>query len=147
MAFSKYFKKFDKKTKILEGAFYLELFRIGYAYWLNGFKKEADYYFNTGFELYNALLELDRSNSFFFINYNLAAIHSFLGDKEKAFENLRLFNQRQRMPKYMIKDLNNDPLFDSIREEPEFQQIVRDVEAKYQAEHERVGKWLEENDR
>ena len=29
---------------------------------------------------------------------------------------------------------------------PEFQQIVRDVEAKYQAEHERVRKWLEEND-
>ncbi len=46
----------------------------------------------------------------------------------------------------MIKDINNDPLFDSIRDEPEFQQIVRDVEAKYQAEHERVRKWLEENE-
>ena len=30
--------------------------------------------------------------------------------------------------------------------EPEFQQIVRDVEAKYQASHERVRKWLKEND-
>jgi molybdopterin converting factor small subunit len=37
-------------------------------------------------------------------------------------------------------------LFDNIRAEPEFQQIVRDVEAKYQAEYERVRKWLEEND-
>jgi len=37
-----------------------------------------------------------------------------------------------------------NPLFESIRNEPEFQQIVRDVEAKYQAEHERVRKWLEE---
>ena len=46
----------------------------------------------------------------------------------------------------MINDIKNDPMFDSIRDEPEFQQIVRDVEAKYQAEHERVGKWLEEND-
>ena len=34
--------------------------------------------------------------------------------------------------------IHPDPLFDSIRNEPEFQQIVRDVEAKYQAEHERV---------
>ena len=42
--------------------------------------------------------------------------------------------------------MNNDPLFDSIRDEPEFKQIVRDVETKYQAEHERVRKWLEEND-
>ncbi len=46
----------------------------------------------------------------------------------------------------MIKEINNNPLFDSIRDEPEFQQIVKDVEAKYQAEHERVRKWLEEND-
>jgi hypothetical protein len=35
-------------------------------------------------------------------------------------------------------------LFVTIRNEPEFQQIVRDTEAKYQAEHERVRKWLEE---
>jgi hypothetical protein len=78
--------------------------------------------------------------------YNLAALHAFLGDKDKAYENLRLVNQRQRMPLYMIANIKNDPLFDSIRDEPEFQQIVRDVEAKYQAEHERVRKWLEEND-
>ena len=38
-----------------------------------------------------------------------------------------------------------DPLFDSLRDEPEFQQIVKDVEAKFQAEHERVRNWLEEN--
>jgi hypothetical protein len=31
-----------------------------------------------------------------------------------------------------------------MRNEPEFQQIVWDVNAKYQAEHNRVGKWLEE---
>jgi phage/plasmid-associated DNA primase len=42
---------------------------------------------------------------------------------------------------YYIK---NDPLFDTIRDGPEFQKIVRDMEAKYQAEHERVRKWLEE---
>jgi molybdopterin converting factor small subunit len=41
--------------------------------------------------------------------------------------------------------IKNDKLFERIRGEPEFQQIVRDVEAKYQAEHERVRKWLEEN--
>jgi hypothetical protein len=39
-----------------------------------------------------------------------------------------------------------DPLFDNIRDETEFQQIVRDVETKYLAEHERVRQWLEEND-
>ena len=43
-----------------------------------------------------------------------------------------------------VTSIKNNPLFDSIRNEPEFQQIVRDVEAKYQKEHERVRKWLEE---
>jgi hypothetical protein len=42
--------------------------------------------------------------------------------------------------------LNYDPMFDNIRDDPEFQQIVRDMEAKYHADHERVRKWLEEND-
>ena len=42
--------------------------------------------------------------------------------------------------------MNNDPLIESIRDESEFQQIVSEIEAKYQAEHERVRQWLEEND-
>ena len=49
------------------------------------------------------------------------------------------------MPKRMVKDLNYDPMFDSIRDELEFKQIVRDVEAKYEADHQRVREWLEEN--
>jgi hypothetical protein len=37
-----------------------------------------------------------------------------------------------------------DPLFDSIRSEERFQKILQNMEAKYQAAHERVRKWLEE---
>ena len=37
-----------------------------------------------------------------------------------------------------------EPLLENIRNEPEFQQIVREVDAKYQVEHDRVRKWLEE---
>ena len=43
-----------------------------------------------------------------------------------------------------ILSMKRDPLFDGIRDEPEYQQIVRDAEAKYRIEHERVKKWLEE---
>ena len=50
------------------------------------------------------------------------------------------------MPLWMVTRIKNEPLFDGIRDEPEFQQMVRDMEAKYQAEHERVRQWLEEND-
>jgi hypothetical protein len=44
----------------------------------------------------------------------------------------------------MVTSIKFDPLFLTIRNEPEFRQIVRDVEEKYHAEHERVRKWLEE---
>jgi hypothetical protein len=37
------------------------------------------------------------------------------------------------------------PAFDSIRNEPEFKKISAEMEAKFQAEHERIRKWLEKN--
>ena len=82
-----------------------------------------------------------------FTYYYLAEIYAIRGEKDRAYENLKIFNQRQRMPSYMVTRIKNDPLFDSLRDEPEFQQIVQDMEAKYQAEHERVRLWMEENDK
>jgi hypothetical protein len=35
-------------------------------------------------------------------------------------------------------------LFNSIRGEPEFKKIVSEMDTKFQAENERVKKWLEE---
>jgi hypothetical protein len=42
--------------------------------------------------------------------------------------------------------MKRDELFESIRNEPEFQQILKDIETKYQALHEQVRQWLEENE-
>ncbi len=141
-----YFKDYYKRLET-DSASARRNFRLGHAYWVNGFKEEAEYYFDEGLRFLNEMLELDRHTMADYITfYSLAAAHAFLGNKDKAYEYLRLMNQRPRMPKWMVKDLNNDPLFESIRDEPEFQQIVRDVEAKYQVEHERVRQWLEEND-
>jgi hypothetical protein len=77
--------------------------------------------------------------------YDLAGVYAFRGEKDKAYKNLKIFNQRKTECLWMVMLIKTDPLFNNIRDEPEFQQIVRDVEAKYQAEHERVRKWLEEN--
>ncbi len=121
--------------------------RTGYAYWINGFEDEAMYYFNKQFENCTQAIELGRRYATqLYHYYDLAAVYAFRGETDKALENLRIFNQRKIEGLWMLSLINRDPLFDSIRDEPEFQQIVRDVEAKYQAEHERVGKWLEEND-
>jgi hypothetical protein len=109
---------------------------------VNGFKEEADYYFNTALDFHNELLKLGRAQCTL---YSLAGLNAFRGDRDNAYGYLRQVNKRSRMPLYYIKIYKYNPLFDNIRDEPEFLQFLQDVEAKYQAEHERVGKWLEEN--
>ena len=103
--------------------------------------KKAGDYFDTGFEYIDKMIELDRQFSFLY----LGAIYAFLGNKEKAYENLRLHDRRQTNSFFYIAEIKNDPMFDNIRDESECQQIVHSMETKYQAEHERVRKWLEEN--
>jgi tetratricopeptide (TPR) repeat protein len=140
-----YYKKHLKRQEAQGAIVLVDMQRIGYAYWVNGYKKEAEYYFEKQIEYSNNEIQLGRYRSeYFFSYYNLAGVYAFLGEKDKAYENLRIFNQNQIMAFWMVWYIKKDPLFDSIRDEPEFQEIVRDVEVKYQAEHERVRKWLEE---
>jgi len=121
--------------------------RYAYIYWQTGDRKKAAYFFNLEIEYCLKINELGRKwEDQRYTFYDLAAVYAFLGEKDKAYENLRAFNLRQSMNVWMVTLIKNDPLFENIRDEPEFQQIVLDVEAKYQAEHERVRKWLEEND-
>jgi hypothetical protein len=89
--------------------------------------------------------ELGRPRGQNFLTYaDLASVYAFRGEKEKAYENLRIYNQTQKVQFLMLMMIKTDPLFNSIRNESEYQQIAKDVEAKYQAEHERVRKWMEE---
>ena len=67
-----------------------------------------------------------------------------MGKKEKAYEHLRVVDKVNAYPLWFVTQIKTDSLFNNIRNEPEFQKIVSHVESKYQAEHERVRKWLEE---
>ena len=78
-------------------------------------------------------------------NYDLAAVYAFLGDKKNAYKNLREVAKSNVCPLWLLSAIKNEPLFNPIRNDQEFQQIEGEMEAKYQAEHERVRKWLEEN--
>jgi TolB-like protein/Tfp pilus assembly protein PilF len=141
----KYYKKWFESTKT-KGELKADMHRIGYAYWVNGYKEKADYFFNEQIKYCNRIIELKRSYGQNLLTYyDLAGVYAFRGEKDKAYENLRIFNQIQRAIIWMATDMKTDPLFNSIRNEPEFQQIAKEIEAKYQAEHERVRKWLEEN--
>ena len=139
-----YLKKCYKRLDALGRVNVENMQRIGLAYWKNGYKKEADYYFDEIIENQNNLIAQERAWSGSY--YDLASVYAFRGEKDRAYENLRKFNEMERIPLWWLQLLKDNPMFDSLRHEPEFQQIVRDLETKYQAEHERVRKWLEEND-
>ena len=114
----------------------------------NGYKEEAKYYINEQINISNRVIELGASNTRYTSPHylRLAQVYSFLGDMDKALEYLSILSQKDRLPAWMLAQIKTSMSLDNIRDEPEFHQIVRDVEAKYQAEHERVRKWLEEND-
>jgi tetratricopeptide (TPR) repeat protein len=120
---------------------------IGYVLWMNGYEEEANDFYDKVIEDLNRIIDLGRdyvetSN----VYYDLACIYSFRKETDTTLDNLRLYKQQKLMGLGDVIGLQYDPLLNNIRDEPEFQQIVRDVEVKYQAEHERVRQWLEENE-
>jgi tetratricopeptide (TPR) repeat protein len=116
---------------------------IGFSFWQAGRTEEAEYYFNRQIEID---LESIRLGRWFSMNrrahFDLAKVYAFLGNKEKAYRYLDEVNKNQAFPLWWVVQFKCNPLFSTIRQEPRFQAIVKDVEAKYQAEHERVRKWL-----
>jgi TolB-like protein len=119
--------------------------RVGYAFWKVGKHKEAEYYFNEQIKYGTESIKLNRDNaSTKRAQYDLAGVYAFLGNKTKAYQYLDDFNTMNFYPLWWLTYLKNDPLFESIRNEERFQKILQNVEAKYQAGHERVRKWMEE---
>ena len=76
-------------------------------------------------------------------HYDLAAIHAFLGDRDMAYHYLDEFSKKSFYPLWWITLAKHDPFFISIKNDEKFQRILKDMQLKYQAEHERVRKWLE----
>jgi len=157
--FYDYSRQGEKEQALKYGAKWIELMkaagwlgrndrhRVGYYYWLKGLDEEADYYFNLQIDYGLREIELQRNRAEINLNtyYDLAATYAFTGETEKAIENLRIWLTRPVMDANIMWFFRTDPLFNPIRDNPDFQQIMNEAEAKYQAEHERVRQWLEEN--
>jgi TolB-like protein len=140
----KFFKKYFERLEA-EGITRInEMHRIAYVYAKIGMKDSSKHYFNKQIQYCNDAIKLGRPYGNCYAYYDLAGVYAFLGNNNMAYENLNLFNKRQRMPNWLVTFFDNDPLFESIRDEQDFQKIKKDVEAKYLAEHEQVRKWLEE---
>ncbi|HEX2974916.1 MAG TPA: hypothetical protein VHO68_03185 [Bacteroidales bacterium] len=121
--------------------------RIGYAYYMTGDKVTAEYWFNEQRKYCEEAIADNRTHARVTLAafYDLAAVEAFFGEKEEAYRNLEIFSQISVCPLWWLTLIKSDPLFESIRNEDEFRKIVADLEVKYNAEHERFGKWLKDN--
>ncbi len=142
MQAQKLLRKFERSgTKDLN-----QVHRIGYAFLKAGKLKEADSYFKRQIVNSQESIKLKRYMSLYKgAHYDLAAIYAFLGDRDKAYQYLDEFSKKKVYPLWWITLSKHDPFFTSLRNDEKFQRILRDMQLKYQAEHERVGKWLEDN--
>lgn len=120
--------------------------RIGYSYLKIGRIKEAEYYLNLQFKYDLESIRLGRYHSSGnYVFYDQAAIYAVWGDKVNAYKNLDELNKKKTFGLWWIPFLKYDPLFENIRNEPRFKAIIKDVESKCKAEHNRTKKWLEES--
>lgn len=139
----KYVKKFENNLEAYPWLVYGSRRLIGYVYLMNGYKNEADRWLKEQRKMSEESIKMGRWYSID-ANYDIAALYAFLGEKDKAYENLRIVNKIHICPLWLLYLIKHDPFFNSIRNEPEFQKIVHDLETKFQAEHERVRKWMAE---
>jgi TolB-like protein/Tfp pilus assembly protein PilF len=143
-AYMEFIRRLERAGEV--NAFH-NLHRLGYVCWMLDKYDEARAYFNEQIRFSEESIRLNRSAGYSKTpHYDLAGVYAFLGQREKAYQYLREWETRKSFPLWWVSLFQTDPMFDSIRNEPEFQQILQDVEAKYQAEHEQVRQWLEEND-
>jgi TolB-like protein/AraC-like DNA-binding protein/Tfp pilus assembly protein PilF len=127
------------------------MYRIGLIYWESGYKEIADVFFAKQIESSMAIIESEKFSNYDYNNpyYNLASVYAFKGVNDLAYEYLTRYLsdwENEYLPLYIVTRIKKDPFLDNIRDEPAFQQIVRDAESRYQAGYERVRQWLEEND-
>ena len=138
-------KKIIERNKRTGVPIFFQSHRIGYIFYKMGKFKEAKDYFNQQIRYSEESIKLNRFYSQLkHAHYDIAATYAFLGNKEKAYQNLDEFNTMDFFDLMLISFVENDPMFTSISGEERFQKIVQDMKAKNQAEHNRVQKWLVE---
>ena len=144
-----YFKKYIESQQAVGQLNLVDQEDLGFANWQSGNIVEAEEYFRKEIEYCNKATSLGRSFGNTGAYYELAAIYAIKGDRDKALKNLETFWQQQELigvkeKIIYVQVLKGDPVFDNLRNDADFQQIVMKIESKYQSDHERVRKWLED---
>ena len=98
--------------------------RVGFILWMNGKKEEAMEYFNR--QISFCIESIRQKDPYGSTNaaYDLAGVYAFLGNKEEAYKWLMEYEKlgfREGIHEY----IKVDPLFDNLRNDQEFKEIVK----------------------
>ena len=132
-----------------EAVIALYAYAPGYASWLMGEDEQAEYYFNLQIKYGEEIIEQNRAHAIYGHSYiDMIKVFAFTGRQAKAFEYLdELAENQNTVNKLMIAMIKLCPMIEPIHGEPEYKEIMQKMEIKYQTEHNRVKKWLEETGR
>ena len=137
----KYVNQFNDSREI---PYYFKNY-IALSYLKSGFTEIANTYFEQQIDYCENRMSM--GEGFPDLYLRLAELYAVKGENEKTYVYLKALNQYEYMPIYLSRwNSDPDPFFLGLQYEREYLQIARDMEAKYQAEHERVRQWLEENE-
>jgi TolB-like protein/AraC-like DNA-binding protein/Tfp pilus assembly protein PilF len=90
-------------------------------------------------------LEFAENDQSVYKHLSLAAYYSYMGDSVKAIEHMELFSHQEKYPYWYILFLGmDDPLFEPVKELPEFQQILSTIKVKFWRYHEQIKESLME---
>jgi TolB-like protein/AraC-like DNA-binding protein len=115
-----------------------EYLRIGVAYAHTGDKAKADYYMNE----YKRFADHDQT---MYKDMHLASYYSYQGDHAKAITHFRKFATEQDNFLYWLLLLRDDPLGDNLRKHPQFDPIMKIIEAKFWKKHREVKERFEDD--
>jgi TolB-like protein len=118
--------------------------RYALVYGKAGKDEESHELFEIHKNILLSIIELGRGTVLTY--YDLAGIYAYSGNKEEALALLNRVNHYSTPNDWFVTLIKNDPLFDNIQDEPLFQQLVQELEAKREMEYERVRQWLDEFD-
>ena len=138
---SKYYENTLRLSSLMNFKMNNEHHRIGYFYLVSGDTLKAKEYFQRQI---NADLQLIGMGNADKALYDLAATYAILNEKDKAFETLETFEKQHAIPWFFYFYLKNDPLFQSIRKETEFQEILNKVKRKALEGKQKLKTWFDQ---
>ena len=107
--------------------------RIAYCYFQLNKKDKGELFLKQQFKNLEKLSLTDKNMGYENRHYyDYATAYAVKGDKIRTLQYLRKYNEQRSVPFEFINMIKNDPVFDFIRDDPGFKDLVTNMEKKFQ---------------